>query len=99
MEIREWKIIKEYQDILFDFYNGIVKIIINCLCYCNVFIFIIILEISDVLYYCCECQDINVVVLIGVGDKVFCSGGDMYVKGYGGYIGMDGVFRLNVLDV
>ncbi len=25
METREWKTIKEYQDILFDFYNGIAK--------------------------------------------------------------------------
>ena len=29
METREWKTIKEYQDILFDFYNGIAKITIN----------------------------------------------------------------------
>ena len=28
MEKREWKTIKEYQDILFDFYNGIAKITI-----------------------------------------------------------------------
>ena len=61
MEKREWKTIKEYQDILFDF--------------------------------------INVVVLTGAGDKAFCSGGDMNVKGHGGYIGTDGVPRLNVLDV
>ena len=26
MEKREWKTIKEYQDILFEFYNGIAKI-------------------------------------------------------------------------
>ena len=29
MEKREWKTIKEYQDILFEFYNGIAKITIN----------------------------------------------------------------------
>ena len=29
MEKREWKTIKEYQDILFDFYNGIAKITIS----------------------------------------------------------------------
>ena len=51
------------------------------------------------MYYCRECQDINVVVLTGAGDKAFCSGGDMHVKGHGGYIGTDGVPRLNVLDV
>ena len=26
METREWKTIKEYQDILFDFYNGIATV-------------------------------------------------------------------------
>ena len=56
-------------------------------------------EISDALYYCRECQDINVIVLTGAGDKAFCSGGDMNVKGHGGYVGKDGVPRLNVLDV
>ena len=32
MEKREWKTIKEYQDILFDFYNGIAKITITDRC-------------------------------------------------------------------
>lgn len=100
MEIkREWIFIKEYEDILFDYYNGIVCIMINCECYWNVFIFIIIGEMSDVMCICCEEFDINVVVLIGVGDKVFCLGGDQNVKGCGGYIGKDGVFCLSVLDV
>ena len=27
--MREWKTIKEYEDILFDYYNGIAKITIN----------------------------------------------------------------------
>ncbi len=39
------------------------------------------------------------VVLTGAGDKAFCSGGDQNVKGKGGYIGKDGIPRLNVLDV
>ena len=46
-----------------------------------------------------ERQDISVVVLTGIGDKAFCSGGDQNVKGEGGYIGDDGVPRLNVLDL
>jgi len=48
---------------------------------------------------CKERQDISVVVLTGEGDKAFCSGGDQNVKGIGGYIGEDGVPRLNVLDL
>ena len=99
MEKREWKTIKEYQDILFDFYNGIAKITINRPRYRNAFTPTTTSEISDALLICRECQDINVVVLTGAGDKAFCSGGDMHVKGRGGYIGEDGVPRLNVLDV
>ena len=96
---REWKTIKEYQDILFEFYKGIAKITINRPRYRNAFTPTTTTEISDALYYCRECQDINVIVLTGAGDKAFCSGGDMHVKGHGGYVGTDGVPRLNVLDV
>ena len=37
METREWKTIIEYQDILFDFYNGIAKITISSPRYSNAF--------------------------------------------------------------
>ena len=99
MAQREWTTIKEYQDILFDFYKGIAKITINRPRYRNAFTPTTTSEISDALLYCRECQDISVVVLTGAGDKAFCSGGDMHVKGNGGYIGTAGVPRLNVLDV
>jgi len=35
----------------------------------------------------------------GAGDLAFCSGGDQAVRGAGGYVGTDGVPRLNVLDL
>jgi len=54
---------------------------------------------SQAFNYCREALDIRVVILTGAGDKAFCSGGDMHVKGHGGYIGTDGVPRLNVLDL
>ena len=54
METREWKTIKEYQDILFDFYNGIAKITINRPRYRNAFTPTTTSEISDALYYCRE---------------------------------------------
>ena len=44
-------------------------------------------------------SDISVVVLTGAGDKAFCAGGDMHVKGRGGYVDGQGVPRLSVLDV
>ena len=96
---REWKTIKEYKEILFELYNGIAKITINRERYRNAFTPTTTTEMSDALYICRERQDINVVVLTGAGDKAFCAGGDMNVKGRGGYVGTDGVPRLNVLDV
>jgi naphthoate synthase len=42
---------------------------------------------------------IGVAILTGEGEKAFCSGGDQRVRGHGGYVGSDGVPRLNVLDL
>ena len=96
---REWTPIKEYEDILFDYYNGIARITINRERYRNAITPTTTGEMSDALRICREEPDINVVVLTGAGDKAFCSGGDQNVKGRGGYIGKDGVPRLSVLDV
>lgn len=96
---REWKTIKTYEEILFDFFEGIAKITINRPRYHNAFTPTTTTEMSDAFRICREDQRINVVILTGAGDKAFCSGGDQNVKGKGGYIGKDGVPRLNVLDV
>ncbi|HEX3761286.1 MAG TPA: 1,4-dihydroxy-2-naphthoyl-CoA synthase [Kofleriaceae bacterium] len=42
---------------------------------------------------------VGVVILTGAGDMAFCSGGDQRVRGSGGYVGDDGIPRLNVLDL
>ena len=78
---REWTTIKEYEEILFDFYNGIARITINRERYRNAFTPTTTTEMSDALYICRERPDINVVVLTGAGDTAFCAGGDMNVKG------------------
>ena len=41
----------------------------------------------------------GVVILTGAGKEAFCSGGDQRVRGDAGYVGADGVARLNVLDL
>src|SRR5690554_1229252 len=99
MTQRNWKTIKEYEDILFDYHNGIARITINRPRYRNAFTPTTTSEMSDALRLCREMEEVSVVVLTGAGDKAFCSGGDQNVKGKGGYIGKDGVPRLNVLDV
>lgn len=42
---------------------------------------------------------VGVIILTGAGDLAFCSGGDQKVRGHAGYIGEDGIPRLNVLDL
>ena len=42
---------------------------------------------------------VGVVILTGAGPDAFCSGGDQRVRGEGGYVGDDGIPRLNVLDL
>jgi naphthoate synthase len=42
---------------------------------------------------------IGAVILTGAGTEAFCSGGDQRVRGKGGYVGADGIPRLNVLDL
>ena len=96
---REWTTIREYDDILFDYYNGIARITIHRERYRNAFTPTTTAEMSDALRICREEADIDVIVITGAGDKAFCSGGDQNVKGRGGYIGKDGVPRLSVLDV
>ena len=75
--MRNWTTIKEYKEILFDFYNGIARITINRPRYRNAFTPLTVAEMSDAFRYCREAQDVCVVVLTGAGDKAFCAGGDM----------------------
>lgn len=96
---RDWKTIKKYNDILFDYYNGIGRITINRERYRNAFTPTTTAEMSDAMRICREEPSISVVVITGAGDKAFCSGGDQNVKGRGGYIDSAGVPRLSVLDV
>ena len=99
MAQREWKEIRKFEEILFEEYHGIAKITINRPRYRNAFTPKTTLELSQAFALCREMQNIRVVLLTGAGDKAFCSGGDMHVKGRGGYVDDEGVPRLSVLDV
>ncbi|MBQ9822437.1 MAG: 1,4-dihydroxy-2-naphthoyl-CoA synthase [Muribaculaceae bacterium] len=101
MATREWKKIEgfDFKEILFEEYDRIAKITINRERYRNAFTPLTTLEMSQALSYCRESSGIRVVLLTGAGDKAFCAGGDMHVKGRGGYVDSEGVPRLSVLDV
>ena len=95
----EWKTIKEYSDILFQWQDGIAKITINRPEVYNAFRPQTNVDMIDAMDICRERQDVAVIILTGIGDKAFCSGGDQNVKGVGGYVDENGVPRLNVLDL
>ena len=101
MAKREWKKIEgfDFKEILFEQYDRIAKITINRERYRNAFTPLTTLEMSQAFNHCREASDIRVVLLTGAGDKAFCAGGDMHVKGSGGYVDSEGVPRLSVLDV
>ena len=101
MKTRTWQPIEgfNFKEILFEEFNHIAKITINRPRYRNAFTPLTVWEMSQALAHCNEAANIRVVILTGAGDKAFCSGGDMNVKGRGGYVGGDGVPRLNVLEV
>ncbi len=42
---------------------------------------------------------VGVIILTGEGPDAFCSGGDQRIRGDDGYVGEDGIGRLNVLDL
>ena len=99
MSERKWVTIKGYEDIKFDFFEGIAKITINRPEVYNAFRPQTNIDMLDAVAIAREDPSIGVLVLTGIGDKAFCSGGDQNVKGVGGYVGEDGVPRLNVLDL
>ncbi len=79
--------------------DGIAKITINRPEVRNAFRPRTVQELSQAFNDARDDADIGVVILTGEGNEAFCSGGDQRVRGHGGYVGEDGIPRLNVLDL
>lgn len=99
-----WSKVKDYQDIIYEKMDGIAKITINRPDKRNAFRPETVLEMHEALIDSREDPDIGVVLLTGAGPAkdgkyAFCSGGDQSIRGDKGYVGGDGVPRLNILDV
>jgi naphthoate synthase len=95
-----WHKIKDYTDLKLEKTDdGIAKITINRPEVRNAFRPQTVTEMLDAFAHCRDDSSIGVVILTGEGTKAFCSGGDQKVRGDGGYVGDDGVPRLNILDV
>lgn len=96
---RIWKKVKEFEDIILESFEGMLKITINRPRYHNAFRPKTITEMLEAMHYAKEQTSIYCVILTGAGDKAFCSGGDQNYKAIGGYLDEKGVARLNVLDL
>lgn len=95
-----WKTIKTFTDIKFEKTDdGIAKVTINRPEVRNAFRPLTVQEMLQAFDLAHEDPEIGVIILTGEGPDAFCSGGDQKVRGHAGYIGGDGVPRLNVLDL
>src|SRR5579875_1268541 len=94
-----WEKVKAYTDIIFEKGEGIAKLTINRPEVHNAFRPETLTELIEAFAICREDPEIGVVILTGAGTRAFCSGGDQRVRGHGGYVGSDGVPRLNALDL
>ncbi len=96
----KWKTIKKFEDLKFEKTDdGIAKITINRPEKRNAFRPQTVFELQEAFTHAREDQSIGVIILCGEGPLAFCSGGDQKVRGDAGYVGKDGVPRLNILDV
>jgi len=95
-----WNAVPGYVDIIYAKADeGIAKIVINRPEVRNAFRPETVREMQSAFADARDDADIGVVILTGEGREAFCSGGDQRVRGDGGYLGGDGVPRLNVLDL
>ena len=101
-----WEKVKDYKDILYEKSDGVAKVTINRPHRRNAFTPDTIQEMIDAFSDARDDRRIGVVLLTGFnpqtdGKYAFCSGGDQKIRGEqkGGYIGSDGVPRLNVLEL
>ena len=96
----QWKKVRDYEDIIYEkCEEGIAKITINRPEVRNAFRPRTVVEMMDAFADARDDDRIGVVLLRGAGNEAFCSGGDQKVRGHGGYVGEDGIPRLNVLDL
>lgn len=101
----DWQMVKEYEDITYHKADGIARIAFNRPEIRNAFRPQTIDEMTEAVLSAWMDQEVGVVLLTGNGPSpkdgkyAFCAGGDQSVRGHAGYVGDDGVARLNVLQL
>jgi naphthoate synthase len=94
-----WRKAGDYEDVVYETWDGIGKITINRPEVRNAFRPTTVFEMSRAFEVARDDPKIGVVILTGAGTEAFCSGGDQRIRGDDGYIDPRGTGRLNVLDL
>ncbi|HEX2027945.1 MAG TPA: 1,4-dihydroxy-2-naphthoyl-CoA synthase [Nitriliruptorales bacterium] len=100
-----WERWGDYEDIRYDRYEfedgrgAVVKLTIDRPEVRNAFRPTTLFELSDAFDRARDDDRVGAIILTGRGDLAFCSGGDQRIRGDDGYVGPDGIGRLNVLDL
>ncbi len=94
-----WRSAGRFEDVRYEKADGIAKITINRPEVRNAFRPQTVRELMKAFDDVRDDPEVGVVILTGEGPDAFCAGGDQRVRGHGGYVGSDGVPRLNVLDL
>src|SRR5210317_2200323 len=101
----DWQIVKAYNDITYHKADGMARIAFDRPAIRNAFRPQTIDEMIEAFRDAWMDNEIGVVLLAGNGPSpkdgkwAFCAGGDQSVRGYAGYVGADGIARLNVLEL
>lgn len=105
MNTPNWRIIEGFEDITYKKADGVARIAFNRPEVRNAFRPKTTSELYRAFYDAQEDTSIGVILLSGEGPSAkdggwaFCSGGDQRARGHQGYVGEDGMHRLNILEV
>lgn len=105
METINWETAKDYEDLTYKKANGVARIAFNRPEVRNAFRPHTTSELIDAFHDAREDTSIGVILFSAEGPSkkdgkwAFCSGGDQKERGKKGYVGKDGMHRLNILDV
>jgi len=95
-----WTSVADYEDIRYEHSGtGIARVTIDRPEVLNAFRPETVAQMIEAFTRIRDDASIGCALLTGAGDKAFCSGGDQRFKDRGGYMGGDGLARLNVLDL
>ncbi len=100
----DWQVVKDFEDITYHKCNGVARIAFDRPEVRNAFRPETVFELLEAFRDAGEDTSIGVVLFTGNGPAedgkyALCAGGDQRVRGDAGYVGGDGVPRLNVLEL